>query len=59
MELICPDCGRKFLFELFLIDMLKESIKINPKLKIICGNCGLKTEGWKNFIKEISKQNAR
>lgn len=40
MKMPCPDCGRPFFLEMRLLVMLKDSIRINPKLKIICGPCG-------------------
>ena len=42
MILKCPDCGRKFFLEIKFLVMLNESIKRNPKLKIICSACGWK-----------------
>jgi RNase P subunit RPR2 len=40
MTLTCPDCGKPFFLEVVYIAMLKDSIKVNPNLKIICGKCG-------------------
>ncbi len=44
MWMKCPDCYRRFFFELSLLVILKDSFKINPKLIIICSACGLKIE---------------
>jgi len=44
MWLTCPDCGRKFFWEIKYIVMISESVKRNPKLKIICGKCGLEKQ---------------
>jgi len=44
MWLICPNCGIKFFWEIKYIVMISESLKRNPKVRIICGKCGRKKE---------------
>ena len=41
MNLVCPMCGKNFFWEIKYIVMISESLKRNPKVKIICGKCGI------------------
>jgi len=41
MKLKCKACGRDFFWEMKYIAMISESVKRNPKLKILCSKCGL------------------
>jgi hypothetical protein len=44
VELICPDCGKRFNWTVRDIGMISESLRRNPALKIICGACGRQRE---------------
>jgi hypothetical protein len=45
----CPECRQLFTVDKRTTEMLKESFIRNPKLKIICSDCGNKLE-YKYFI---------
>jgi RNase P subunit RPR2 len=41
-KLFCPDCWKYFYLPIAKWLMLQESMRRNPKLKIICPQCGEK-----------------
>lgn len=56
MTAICPDCGKKFIVDVYSLHVYQAALKTNPNLKFVCSPCGIKIElCWMLTQNQITK----